>query len=192
MPGVEFRRAKPQDFPAILKIQSANHIDNLSVEERKEGFLSAQFTPEQVAELAGDLGIIVAGDSNSVFGFLCGFRCDFNHQSPVITKMLETFDSVQHEGRPLNSYKVFIYGPVCIDRTHRRRGLLRGLYEALKEEVAGQFDVGVAFVARNNPYSLQAHVAGLGMAEVGEFEVKGNVYVTLAFRVPSNPSRDLS
>jgi len=184
MPGVEFRRAQPQDFSAILKIQSANYVGNLSAEERREGFLSAEFTPEQVAEMVGDLGIIVAGDSESVLGYLCGFRCDFNHQSPVIAKMLEAFDSVEYEGKPLSSYRLFIYGPVCIDRPHRRRGLLRGLYEALKQEVTGQFEVGVAFVARNNPHSLRAHVDGLGMAEVGEFEVKGNVYVILAFKVP--------
>jgi len=185
MPDVKFRRAEPRDFPAILAIQSANYVDNLSQEDRGDGFLSAEFTPEQVAEMAGDIGIIVAADSQSVLGYLCGFRCDFNHQSPVIAKMLDTFPSVQFEGKPLSAYKVFIYGPVCIDQQHRGRGLLRGLYEAQKREVAGQFEVGVAFVARNNPNSLQAHVAGLGMTEVGEFEVKGNVYVTLAFRVPS-------
>lgn len=184
MTGVEFRRARPQDFSAILKIQSANYVGNLPAEERGEGFLSAEFTPGQVAEMAGDPGIIVAGDSGSVLGYLCNSRCDFNHQSPVLAKMLETFDSVEYEGKPLSSYKTFIYGPVCIDRPHRGRGLLRGLYEALKGEVAGRFEVGVAFVARNNPHSLRAHVAGLGMAEAGEFEVQGNVYVILAFKVP--------
>lgn len=185
MEDVEFRRATPDDFPGILRIQSANYIANLSLEERQEGFLSAQFTPEQIARLAGDLGIIVAGDANCILGFLCGFRCDFDHRSPVIARMLETFDGVQFEGKPLSSYKTFIYGPVCIDRSHRRRGLLRGLYEAQKRALAGRFEVGVAFVARNNPHSMRAHVAGLGMTEVGEFEVKGSIYVTLAFGVPS-------
>ena len=32
MPGVEFRRAEPQDFSAILKLQSDNYIGNLAVE----------------------------------------------------------------------------------------------------------------------------------------------------------------
>jgi predicted GNAT superfamily acetyltransferase len=184
MQDVEFRRAKPEDFSAILKIQSANYVGNLPLEARREGFLSAEFTAEQVARMADDLGIVVACDSGSVLGYLCGFRCDFDHRSPVLAKMLETFNSVAYEGKPLSSYNLFIYGPVCIDRSHRGRGLLRGLYQALQREVAGKFEVGVAFVARNNPHSLRAHVAGLGMAEVGEFEVKGNVYVTLAFKVP--------
>ncbi|MGH7843742.1 MAG: GNAT family N-acetyltransferase [Candidatus Binatia bacterium] len=180
---MQFRRAEPRDFPAILAIQSANYVGNLSQDELSDGFLSAEFTPEQVAEMSGDIGIIVAAESESVLGYLCGFRCDFNHGSPVIAKMLDTFSSVQFEGKPLSAYRLFIYGPVCIDRQHRGLGLLRGLYEAQRREVAGQFDVGVAFVARNNTHSLQAHVAGLGMTQVGEFEVKSNVYVTLAFKV---------
>lgn len=185
MDKVTFRRAEPRDFPAILKIQSANYVANLSVEERKEGFLSAEFTPEQVAAMARDLGIIVAREAGSVLGYLCGFRNDFNHGSPVLAKMLESYDRVRHEGKPLSAYRSFVYGPVCIDRAQRRRGLLRGLYEALKNEVAGKFEVGVAFVARDNTHSLRVHVDGLGMADVGDFEVRGKVYAILAFSVPS-------
>lgn len=188
MGNVEFRRARQRDFTAILKIQSANYVGNLSAEELREGFLSAEFTPEQVAEMAGDLGIIVASDSGSILGYLCGLRCDFNHGSVVIAKMLEVFTGVHFRGKPLAFYKTFIYGPVCIDRPHRRRGLLRGLYEALKNEIAGQFDVGVAFVARDNSHSLQAHVAGLGMTDVGDFEVKGKIYAILAFSAPLKSS----
>jgi hypothetical protein len=182
--GVEFRRARPEDFSALLRIQSANQIANLSSDEREQGFLSAQFSFDQIAAMAGDLGIIVAVEAGTVLGFLCGFRCDFHTGSPVIAKMLETFDGVKFEDKPLSAHKTFIYGPVCIDRPHRGRRLLHGLYEAQKRELAGQFEVGVAFVSRSNPHSLRAHVTGLRMAEVGEFEVKGNVYVTLAFEVP--------
>jgi hypothetical protein len=46
----------------------------------------------------------------------------------------------------------------------------------------------VAFVSRTNPHSRHAHVAGLGMNAVGDFELNGNVYAILVFRVPSNIS----
>jgi predicted GNAT superfamily acetyltransferase len=182
---VEFRRAGADDLAAIAALQSANYIGNLAPEERRQGFLSAEFTAAQIAAIASDLGIIVAVASRDVLGYLCAFRRQFDHRSPVLAAMLETFPVVRFEGRPLSAYESFIYGPVCIDRRYRGRGLLRGLYEALLEEMAGRFEVGVAFVARGNPHSLRAHVRGLGMVEVGEFEVGGNAYVTLAFRVPS-------
>jgi predicted GNAT superfamily acetyltransferase len=183
MASFVFRRARPPDYPAILRLQSENFIGNLSEEERKEGFLSAEFSREQVAKIAEDLGTTLATFNGEVSAFLCAFRNGFNHGSPVIAKMLDTYDRVTFDGKPLSSYSSYIYGPVCIHRAYRRRGLLRGLYAAQKQDLAGQFDVGVAFVSRSNPYSLNAHIAGLGMTEVGDFELKGNVYVILAFRL---------
>ena len=178
-----FRRAVPEDYPAILRLQSANYIANLSDEEREEGFLSAQFNLEQTAQIAEDLGTMAAVVDDALAGFLCAFRREFDSGSPVIAKMLDSYDRVTFESKPLISFNSYIYGPVCIAREHRRRGLLRGLYEAQKRDLAGRFEVGVAFVSRSNPHSLQAHVAGLGMIEVGDFELKGNVYVILAFHV---------
>lgn len=182
----EFRRATPQEYSAILRLQTANYIANLSDEERQEGFLSAEFTREQVADMARDLGTMLAVVGSDVAGFVCAFRREFSTGSPVIAKMLESYKIVQFEGKPLSRYESYIYGPVCIGREYRRRGFLRGLYEAQKKDLTGQFEVGVAFVARNNPHSLKAHVSGLGMTEVGDFEVKGNRYVILAFRVPAS------
>lgn len=182
-----FRRAVPEDYPAILRLQSNNFIENLSESERKEGFLSAQFTLEQTAAIAEDLRSMVAVVDHELAGFLCAFRREFDTGSPVIAKMLDSYDRVTFEGKPLSSVNSYIYGPVCIARQYRGRGLLRGLYEAQKNDLAGRFEVGVAFVSRSNAHSLRAHVDGLGMIEVGDFELKSNVYVILAFLVPGAP-----
>jgi hypothetical protein len=180
-----FRRALVSDYPAILRLQSANYIGNLSIEERHQGFLSAEFSRQQVAEMAEDLGTMLALVEGEVAGFLCAFRKEFNHGSPVIDEMLRSYDRVAFGGRPLAMFSSYIYGPVCIARAYRGQGLLPGLFEAQKEDLAGQFEVGVAFVSRDNPHSLRAHVSGLGMTEVGEFQLKGNSYVTLVFRLPT-------
>jgi predicted GNAT superfamily acetyltransferase len=183
MRNVSYRRALPVDYTAILNLQSANYVANLSTDERQQGFLSAQFTPEQIAQIAKDLGSIVAVMDDQIVGFVCAFRNEFETGSPVIAKMLESYDRMVFEGRALNSFRSYIYGPVCLARDFRGRGLLRGLYEAQKKDLAGQFEIGVAFVSRSNPHSLDAHVKGLGMTEVGDFECRGNVYITLAFRL---------
>jgi hypothetical protein len=184
--NVQYRRARPEHYSAILRLNSAYYIANLAVEERREGFLSAQFTLEQTATISEDLGTTVALVNDQVAGFLCAIRKEFDHGSPVVAKMIESYDRMQFAGKPLSEYNSYIYGPVCIDRTYRSKGLLRGMYEAQKNALAGRFAVGVALVSRNNPHSLRAHVSGLGMIEVGDFEVKGNVYSTVAFRVPSD------
>jgi predicted GNAT superfamily acetyltransferase len=182
--GVEYRRALPADYSAIVRLNSANFIANLSENERKDGFLSAVFTLKQIAAMAEDLGITVADVDGNLAGFLCAFRNDFDHGSPVVAKMIESYGRVHFEGQLLSRYNSYAYGPVCLDRAHRRKGLLRGLYEAQKLDLAGQFAVGVALIARNNPHSMHAHVEGLGMTEVGEFEANGNLFATVAFHLP--------
>lgn len=185
MKNVIYRRALPPDYPAIIRLNSANFVANLAEAERHDGFLSALFTLEQTAAMAEDLGTTVAIVDGVLAGFLCAFRNDFEHGSPVVAKMIESYDRVRFEGQLLSSYDTYAYGPVCIDRAYRRQGLLRGLYEAQIRELAGQFEVGVALIARSNPHSMQAHVAGLGMTEVGEFEVNGNKFATVVFRLSS-------
>jgi predicted GNAT superfamily acetyltransferase len=183
MRDVSYRRALPGDYAAILNLQSSNYIANLSPHEHEQGFLSSQFTPAQTAQIAEDLGTTVAVIDDQIVGFICAFRNEFETGSPVIAKMLESYDRFTFETRPLRTFPSYIYGPVCIGREQRGRGLLRGLYEAQKKDLAGQFEIGVAFVSRSNPHSLDAHVKGLGMTEVGDFECGGDSYVTLAFRV---------
>ncbi len=183
MPSIAYRRARPEDYAGILRLQAANYVGNLSQEELSQGFLSAEFTHAQVDEMAQDLGITVAVNDSEIAGYLCAFRNEFNHGSPVLAKMFESYARVYFEQRPLISYSSYCYGPVCISRQYRGQGLLRGLYEAQTHDLAERYEIGVAFVARNNPHSLQAHVAGLGMTEVGEFAVNRQTYVILAFRL---------
>lgn len=183
MQGIEYRRAGPEDYAEIVRLQRANYIANLTAEERREGFLSAEFSLDQVAAIASDLGIAIVTMDDALAGCLCGIRREFDHGSPVVEKMLESYDQAWFQGKPLSVFNSYIYGPVCIARQYRRRGLLRGLYDFQNKDLAGQFEVGVALVSHSNPHSMQAHVEGLGMTEAGEFELNGNLFAILAFRV---------
>src|SRR4029450_176152 len=87
MASFVFRRARPPDYPAILRLQSENFIANLSEEERTEGFLSAEFSRDQVAKLAEDLGMSIATIDAEVVAFLCAFRSELDHVYPVLATM---------------------------------------------------------------------------------------------------------
>lgn len=182
---MEFRRATREDIPAILDVQAANFIGNLEDAERRDGFLSLTFTHRQLEEMAGQVGIIVAAIGGRLAGYLCASSREFNRPFHLLAAMMRQFDAIDYCGRLLASSRVFIYGPVCIDRSYRGQGLLRGLYDTLLQEVAGRYDIGVAFVADDNPHSLRVHLDGLGMAHVGEFSFSGKQYHILAFDVRS-------
>jgi L-amino acid N-acyltransferase YncA len=184
MTEITVRRATPADLDGILEILRRNHVENLSAEERDEGFLSAQFSREQLTEMINDIGIVVACDRDGVVGFLCATRPEFDHGAPIIKKMLDTCSQAEYDGQRLRDYRPFIYGPVCIEQSHRGQGLLSDLFEKLTRLVADQFEIGIAFVAHQNPHSLAAHTDGLGMTAVRNFEWNDDEYALLAFPVP--------
>jgi len=180
---VEIAKAAPRDHDGILYLQSRCLLVNLSSDDRKEGFLSAEFPLAQIAAMASDLGVVVARDGGRVVGYMCASRMDFMDRPPILDAMLQCLEGKALEGKVLSEAPTFVYGPVCIDRAWRGRGLLRRMFSALKGVLGGRFEFGVAFVAADNPRSLRAHVNGLGMADVGRFEHGGCEYHALAFVV---------
>ncbi len=176
-----FRRAVPPDFPDILELQRQNLLQNLEHQDLQEGFLSIEYSLEQLERLNRELGIFVARDNDRLAGYLIAQPMDFALQSPLISSMVRRFPDVHYKKRPLSELKIFIYGPVCIDRDFRGRGVLEGIYAVMLATVKGHYDAGVAFVSRKNPRSLYAHRDKLGMKVVDEFEFSGLKYDTLVF-----------
>ena len=181
---MHYRPASPNDFDAILAIQDANLHANLTEAQRREGFLSAAFTREHLAQMAREVAVMVAEDAGEICGYLCASSVGFNRQFPLLASMISQFARAHFLGHPLSAQRTFIYGPVCVARRYRSRGVLRGLYDALRREVAGGYDAGVAFVAKDNARSLGAHADGLGMTIVGDFTFNSKPYWILAFQVP--------
>jgi predicted GNAT superfamily acetyltransferase len=177
------RRVQETDYAALLALQEANLRDNLAPDQRTEGFLSARFSRDQFATMDADVAVVVAEIDGSIVGYLCGSGVEFNRRFALLAAMIERYPHTQMHRRSLDSYESFVYGPVCVDRRFRGRGVLRGLYRALRAEVTDKFDIGVAFVAQDNAHSLSAHVQGLGMVDVGRFEFDARAYRILAFDV---------
>lgn len=175
------RRAITDDHPGIVDLIARYHYDRLSPEERDGGFLSAEFTLQQVAETAGDLGVFVAREAGVVAGVVFAFRHDAGNHPPIVREMLRTAETSSFRQQPLGARRLFVYGPVCIAREHRGRGLLRSLFSAALKELSGRYDAGVTLVANHNTHSLGAHIEGLGMERVGEFDFNGRRHSVLAF-----------
>ena len=183
---MEIRRAIPDDYPGICELAAANYEQNLSPTDRQQGFISAKYTLQQIANIASDLGIIVARDNDRVVGFACASRLNSDDQPSIVKNMIAEFDRIGFQGRPLADYKIFLYGPACLGPAYRGRGLLRELYQGIKREVTGKYDLGLAFVDEDNPRSLRAHAKNLGMSEVGRFTHDQRSYRMLVFRVEAD------
>lgn len=179
-----FRRAETKDIPEILELQKRNLLGNLEPQDQQDGFLSIEYSSDQLESLNNQLvGIFVAINNDHLAGYVIAQTMDFAIQSPLISTMVKRFPDVIYQSRPLSGFKTFIYGPVCIDKRHRGQGILEGLFNVMLKTLRGQYDVGVAFVSERNPRSLHAHQDKLGLKVVDEFEFNGQKYWTLVFEV---------
>jgi hypothetical protein len=181
-PPIQYRKESPADFEGILLLQHQNLLTNLKGEDLSQGYLSIEFTREQLHKINSELGIFVAVQGKAVIGYLMAETAEFAVGSLLISNMLKRLKGVLFDGDAL-SCCFFVYGPVCIDRQSRGQGILEGLFGIMKESLKAHYDVGIAFVSQGNPRSLQAHTAKLGMRVIDEFEFGGERYSTLGFRV---------
>jgi hypothetical protein len=181
---MRYRALQDRDLPAVLSLQEANLYANLDEAQRKAGFLSARFDAAHFALIAREVAVMVADDDSGIAGYLCASSLAFNRQFRVLAAMLAGLPALSFLGRSLESQRCFVYGPACVASHRRRQGVLRGLYDAVRNRLAGDYDAGVLFIAKGNSVSLGAHTDGLGMTIVGEFDCDGRDYWTLAFPIP--------
>lgn len=178
---IVIRLAGTGDFDAIDALQREYLHDHLTPAQRADGFLSAAFTREQLLRMSTDLGIDAAIDDGRLVAYLCAFRTTDQPRPPVIEAMLAALPATRFDDHVLHMDRCYIYGPVCIARSHRGAGLLARLFAAQRGRLSSTFAEGAAFIAQSNARSLSAHTHKLGMQRVGEFQCHGNGYHIVAF-----------
>lgn len=175
------RQAVPGDYPAILALQAQNTPENLSAQQRQQGFIVSQMNEKQLASINNGLGILIATEGEQLAGFVCLMPTHAQPRPPVVDVMLQTLSINRFEDRLLNQQRVFLYGPVCLGAEWRGKGVLRQLFNAVKNRTQREFDVGALFINEDNPHSLAAHVDGLGMTALTTFHCNNQNYHLVVF-----------
>ncbi len=180
---MRYRRLASGDLTGLLALQDANLHDALDENRRRDGFLSVRFSEAQFLQMAQEVAVIVAHDGDDIAGYLCASGNDYNERFPLLANMLAHASPLMFLGRPLSRQRAFVYGPACVAQSRRRSGVLRGMVGRLRDELAGDYDAGVLFIAKGNATSLRAHDA-IGASIVGEFVHEGRAMWILALPIP--------
>lgn len=176
---MQIRKARRDDFEKIVELQLRNMGNNLSDEEKKDGFLSAYFNAEELAEIERDIGTVVASDNDDVAGFLCVTSADFNRRFSLPGTMLDRLRQSSFDGGPIEEDAICVCGPVCIDSAHRGKGIFESFYDYLPEIVPPEINIAVTLIAQSNGRSLAAHKK-VGMSPIDEFVWSERIYIILA------------
>jgi hypothetical protein len=185
MPPFDLRVATGADAPAIAELANRYTYQQLSAAERQGGFLTGSFAgPALQAMLASAPGQ-VAYHGPELVGFVLNSRLAPDRYPPLVQEIGSLLPTLQYRQRAVADYRWFFYGPVLVKQAYRGRGLLRQLFEASQREVAGRFDLGIAFIAEENVASLRVHTQKLGLELVGTLAFQGMAYAILVFPVSS-------
>lgn len=178
------RVATPADVPALVALESRYYIGNLPPESRDNGFISIQHSADWFASAIDTAGIHVADLAGDLVGFIVVTempRRAETEQGSISRAMADLTEVTSFRGRPLAGQRVACRGPVLIAEAARGQGIYTSFNEATREAYRERFDVGVLFVAADNPRSLHTSTAKLGAESLATFEVSGRRYHFLAY-----------
>lgn len=182
MRELRVRLATGEDDAAIIELFTANSYQRLTAAQRAQGgFVQGALSPEVLAAMRRDIGVIIAEIDSALVGFVCTCSPGAGVGPPPVQEIVRRAAELSFAGRPLADLSWFIYGPVAVDAAVRRQGVQRRLFNAVKDLLADRFDAGVAFVDDSNAVSRAVHLGSLAMTPIGGFTLCNQSYTVLAF-----------
>ena len=167
-----------QELEQILALQQANLYKNVSEEEKKgEGFVTVEHTFKLLKDMNDVCPHTIAKFGDEVAGYALSMHPSFGDKIDVLEPL---FDLLRQEDL-LKNEKFIVMGQVCVSKNHRKKGVFRGLYEAMKTHVAPEFDFIVTDINAKNTRSLQAHLA-IGFNQIAHFSADGEDWVVVSLK----------
>jgi len=177
-----YRNATVADIPQIESLQKRYHVSFISEEEKKNGFVTTLFTPEQLTELIEqEDGISLACDGDKVVAYAMAGSWQFWSKWPLFQFMIADLPNTQYLGQTLTTENSYQYGPVCIDMAYRGQGVLQDLFAHSARQMGKRYPILITFINHVNPRSYKAHTEKVGLEVIKNFSFNGNNYYELGY-----------
>jgi len=181
MKNLQLQVAKLDDVEGVLALQELYLVSNLSEEEKKSGFVTTPFTIEQLTQVINNEGLFIAKEDTKIIAYIFAESWDFFSQYPIFEYMISLFPRLEFLDYEINSTTSFQYGPICIDKKYRGKGLINLLFEFMRIQVVKRYPLSLTFINKTNIPSLKAHTEKLKWTVIGDFEFNNNDYFILGY-----------
>lgn len=174
--------AQMEDIEKILELHFKYQIDSINEEDKKDGFITTAFTKEQIKELITlEQGIFVAIENEKVIAYVMSASWNFWSRWPMFAFMIEDLKNIEYKGKRLSVENSYQYGPVCVDKEYRGKGILEKLFEFARISMSKKYPILVTFINKINQRSYQAHTKKIGLEVIKEFSYNNNNYYELVY-----------
>lgn len=142
----------------LLALQQQNLKKNISKEEMdSQGFVTVEHDFEKLLAMNNALPQIIALQNENLVGYALSMPVTFKNVIPELVPMFELLDNLNFKNKPIKTYKYYVMGQICIDKSVRGMGVFQKLYEEHAKEFSEKFDFIVTEVSINNTRSMRAH-----------------------------------
>jgi hypothetical protein len=181
MENIQLEVAKIPDIEGVLDLQKLYLVSNLSEEEKKSGFVTTPFSVEQLTYVINNEGLFIAKDSNKIIAYIFAESWNFFSQYPIFEYMISLFPKLTFLDFEINSITSFQYGPICIDKKYRGKGLINLLFEFMRIHIVKRYPLSLTFINKTNVPSYKAHTEKLKWTVIGDFQFNEHNYYILAY-----------
>lgn len=174
--------ATMEDFEGILALHRTYHTNYISDEDRPNGFVTTNFTDEQLETLiVKEKGVMLAkDDAGNIVGYATAASWDYWAQWPLFTYMIEHLEEYSLNGQTITKENSYQYGPVCVHTSVRGTGVFEAMFRASLASMKDRYPIMATFINQINPRSYAAHTRKVHMTEAGRFDFNNNHYYLMA------------
>lgn len=175
---MEVRQAVISDIADLVKLQEQCHIDNINKQEKEDGFLNTVLDEQLLtAAIANDNSVFVAISNDHIIGLaVCG-SWDFWSFSPSLSERSETLPNIGSQC--LSRDNSYFWGPVCISKAHRGKGVFELLFNESKNVMSRTYPFIYTYVHQDNQRSYAAHTRKSGFTYTQDFTLNGQCFKEL-------------
>jgi len=169
------RASTDEELNQILDLQKQNLSSSLSLTEKEnEGFLTVVHTFDILKQMNDCCAHCIAKHENKVVGYALSMHPKFADGIEVLKPMFTEINKIIS-----GNLQYIIMGQICVDKKYRKRGIFRGLYDFMKQELQTTFDNIITEVDAENVRSLNAHLA-VGFEILKEYDANNKHWIIIS------------
>ena len=146
------------ELQQILQLQKKNLRNHVSEAEMKsQGFVTLHHDLSVLQQMHDLAPAVIIRDNEHVVAYALTMLRECRLLIPDLEPMFALLDQLYWNNKPLNDYRFYVMGQVCIAKEYRGQGLFDALFLHHKKIYQPRFDLFITEIATRNKRSMNAH-----------------------------------
>ena len=174
---IDIRIAQSEkDLIGIKTLLSENHHSNLSKKEQySEGFITINYSLDDLKALHEIASSVIAVDNNKVVGYALAATKHSTGIHHMLDDLIQFIENTKYQSIQLKKAKYIVVGQLCVSKSYRRQKIAQNIYKGFQRNYRSHYDYCITSVDLKNQGSLKAHRLR-GFKEIQTTHYKSNSY----------------